>query len=119
WHRHDSIVCEHVLEKRIERRIVDVGNQHALSQIVQNDDATASTQAAKGSLMQLRPRARTGTENQQSDRLAAVAERHHEQPGSPVLAALRIAYHRAGAVIDLAFFSGRRHDDSNGFWSLR
>ena len=37
----------------------------------------------------------------QADRLAAVAERQHEQLRAPVFAARRIADHRASAVIDL------------------
>ena len=54
-------------------------------------------------------------------RLAAVAQRQHEQPRAPVLAGVRIAHHRAGAVIDLRFFAGCGLDDRACFrrWPIR
>src|ERR1700739_4949805 len=45
-------------------------------------------------------------------------QRHDEQPRSPILAALRIAHHRAGAVIDLCFLARRCRDHHAGFGSL-
>src|SRR5438094_1058766 len=48
-------------------------------------------------------------------RFAAVTQCHHEQPGSSILAALRIANHGTGSVIDLAFFSGSSDDDAGSF----
>ena len=68
--------------------------------------------------MQFGPDLRTGPEHQQANRLAAVTERQHEQPRAPVLAAVRIADHGAGAVIDLGFFAGRGFDDGAGFRRL-
>ena len=65
--------------------------------------------------MQFGPDARAGAEHQQPNRFAAVAQRQHEQPRAPVLAGLRIAHHRAGAVIDLRFFAGRGLDHHAGF----
>ncbi len=56
--------------------------------------------------------------HQQAYRLAAVTQRHHEQSCPPVLAALRVADHGAGAVIDLRFFSSYGEDDSNGVRQL-
>ena len=46
---------------------------------------------------------------------AAVAQRQHEQPRAPVLAGLRVAHHRAVAVIDLRFFAGRGLDHHASF----
>src|SRR5205823_5107388 len=40
---------------------------------------------------------------------------HHEQAGSSIFAALRIANHGAGSVIDLAFFSGSSSYDAGRF----
>ncbi len=54
-------------------------------------------------------------ENEQTDRLAAVAKGQHEQAGAAVLAALGAADHGAGAVINLRFFSRRGHDHRVGF----
>ena len=52
--------------------------------------------------------------NEEPDRLAGVAQRQDEEPGAPVRAGVRIADHRALAVIDLAFFTRGRGDDDTG-----
>ena len=113
-HGDGTVVCEHVAVQRIERGIVDVGDEHALAQVIQHDDASHATQPAKSSFVQLGPDPRTGTEHQQAHRLAAVTQRQHEQPRAPVLAGLRIAHHGAGAVIDLRFFARRGVDHRRG-----
>ena len=69
--------------------------------------------------MQLGPHPRTGTEGQQPNRLAAAAQRQDEQPRAPILAAVGIAHHRPGAVIDLRLFAGRGVDHHARFRRLR
>ena len=60
--------------------------------------------------MQLGPDLRAGVEHQETNRLAAVAKGQHEQTHAPVLAAVGIADHGTGAVIDLGLFPrGVRH----------
>src|SRR5437016_8313051 len=61
--------------------------------------------------MEFGPDPHTGTEHQQPYRFATIAQREHEQTGASILTALRFAYHRPAAVIDLAFFSrgGENH----------
>ena len=71
---------------------------------------TTPPRPAEGLLMQFRPSAGAGLEDEQTDRLAAVAQGQHEQAGAAVLATLRVADHGAGAVIHLGFFTGRGHD---------
>ena len=114
WHRHHAVVRKHIAVERIERGIVEVGLEHALAQIVEHHHARAATEPAKGFLVELGPDLRTGTKDQQADRLAAVAQRHDEQPSAPVLAAFLVAHHRTGAVIDLGFFAGCGQNDANG-----
>jgi hypothetical protein len=58
----------------------------------------------------LGPDVRAGTEGEQTYRLAAASERQHEQSCASIFAGLRIADHGAGAVIDLALFSGCGND---------
>ena len=53
----------------------------------------AAAQPAEGLLVQFGPDARAGVEDQQTNALAAVAERQHEQARAAILAALRIADH--------------------------
>ena len=53
--RDDAVVREHVAVERIERRVVDVGREDALAQIVEHDDARRAAEPAKGALVQLRP----------------------------------------------------------------
>src|ERR1051326_3269128 len=75
-------------------------------------------QPPKSLLMQLGPDPRTGMKHQQANRLAAVAQRHHEHPGSPVFARGWVAHHRPLAVIDLALFAGGCFDHHTSFWRL-
>src|SRR5882672_3914667 len=79
----------------------------------------APPQSTKGSFVQLGPDARTGAEREQTNRLAAATQRHHEQPGATVLAILGIAHHRSGAVIDLRLLASRGDDHDASFGSLR
>ena len=118
-HGHRAVVRQHVPIEGIESRIVNVGDEHAFAQIVEHDDAGGATQPAKGAFVQFGPDARTGAEGKQTNRLAAAAERHHEQPSAPVLAALGIAHHGAGAVINLRLLASRGDDHDAGFGGLR
>ena len=68
--------------------------------------------------MELGPDARTGSERQQPYCLAAIAQREHEQTGASILAALRFAYHRPAAVIDLTLFSWSGEDHRPRLWYL-
>ncbi len=76
--RDDIVVSEHVAVQRIDGGIVDVWFEHSLAQIVEHGDPCHPAQPAKGLLVQLSPSLRAGAEHQQSNGLAAVAEREHE-----------------------------------------
>jgi len=69
---------EHVAVQRINSGIVDVRLEHPFAQIVEHDDFGHAAQPAKGFLVQLSPRLRTGAEHQQANRFAAVTQRQHE-----------------------------------------
>ena len=101
-----AVVCQNIAIQWIQTGIVDVGDQNTFFQIVQNHDSRRSAQPPKGLLMQLGPGACARTGAQQPNRFAAVAQRQYEHPGAPVLAALRVAHHRAAAVINLRLFPG-------------
>src|ERR1035437_4481975 len=117
-HGHRAVVREHIAIEGIESGIVNVGDEHALAQIVEHDDARGAAQPAKGAFVQLGPDARTAAEGQQTNRFAAAAQRHYEQPGAPVLAALAIAHHRSSAAIDLRLLAGRGDDHDAGLGRL-
>ena len=107
---------QHVGVYGIDRGVVDIRLEHALAKVVEDHHARTATQAAEGLLMQLGPNLRAGLEDQETDRLAAVAEGHHEQAHAAVLAAVRIASHGAGAVIHLGLFAGRGLDYGAGLF---
>ena len=109
--RDDAVVREHVAVERIERRVVDVRREHAFFEIVEDDHAHRAAEPTKRALVELGPDLRARLPHQQPHRFARVAERQDEEPRAPVLARLRMADHRAVAVIDLAFFAGRGGDD--------
>jgi len=107
-------VCKDIAVERIERGLVDVGSEYALAQIVEYHHPRTATESAKGFLVQLGPRLRTGAKDQQADRLATVAQGHDEQPSASVLASLLVAHHGTGAVVDLNLFARRCQDDPDG-----
>jgi hypothetical protein len=107
--RHGAVVREHVAIERIDRRVVHVRQQDTLFEIVEHDYAQRAAQTTESFLVKLGPDARTRAENQQPDRLSAVAEGHHEEPCPPV-PTRRVAHHRARPVIHLPFLSRRRHN---------
>ena len=89
--RDDAVVREHVAIERIERGVVDVGREHALAQIVEDDDADGAAQPTKRPLVQLRPDLRARSPHQQPHRLARAAERQDKEARAPVLAGAAVA----------------------------
>src|SRR5207302_253777 len=85
--------------------------EHALFQIVEDDDADGTAESTTRAFMQLRPDLRARSPHQQSHGLAGAAERQDEKARAAVLARAAIAHHRAIAVVDLAFFARRRRND--------
>src|SRR5205823_6475656 len=109
WERDDAVVREDVAVERVERRVVDVGREHPLLEIVEDDGLRHAAEPAKRLLVELRPDPRTRLPGQEPDRLAAVAEGENEEARAAVLAGLRMADHRAVAVsvdTSLAGFAG-------------
>ena len=115
-HRHHAVVLQHVGIHGVDGGIVDVGLKHTLAKVVEHYHARATTQATEGLLMQLGPGLRAGVEDQEPNRLAAVAEGHHEQAHAAILAGVRVADHGAGAIIDLGLFADRGLDHRAGFF---
>src|SRR5438046_10614349 len=91
--RDGAVMLQHIPVEGIERGIVDVGGEHALAQVIEHNHKRGSSEPAKSLLMQFGPDLRTGTKYQQANGLAAVAQRHHEQPRAPVLTRERVADH--------------------------
>ena len=54
----DAVVREHVAIERIERRLVDVGREHALFEVVEDDDPRRAAEPTKRALVELGPRLR-------------------------------------------------------------
>jgi hypothetical protein len=90
---------------------VNIRNQHALTKVIEHHHPHGPAQPVKSFLVQFGP-------DEEPNRLPAVAESHHEQPGAPILAALRIADHGAGAVIYLTFFTRSRDDHDSRLGNL-
>ena len=104
--RDDAVMREHVAIERIERRIVNIRGEDALAKIVEHDDLDRAAEPAKRAFVQLRPDLRARSPRQQPHRLARVAQSEHEQAHAAVLPGLRVAHHRALAVVGLAFLPG-------------
>src|SRR6266576_4068011 len=109
---------EHVAIEGIERGLVDVRNQNTFAQIIQHQDARSSAESTKSFLVQFGPDTCAGAERQQPYCLATIAQRKHEQTGASILAALRFAYHRPAAVINLTLLSCSSEDHRPCLWYL-
>lgn len=66
--------------------------------------------------MELRPRLRARAPDDQTNGLARVPQREHEELGPAVLSGVRMAHHRSAAVVDLSFLAGSGRDDHAGFF---
>jgi len=109
----DTVVREHIPIQWIERRLVDVGREHAYFEVVEHDHSGRATESAKGPLVQFGPRLRTRLPDQESYGFARVAEGEDKQTRTAKLSGLRMADHRSVTVVDLRFFyDGRRDDDA-------
>ena len=69
--------------------------------------------------MQFGPHPGAGTKDQQADRFATIAERHHKQTGSSVLATFFVAHHGIRAVVDLSLLAGCGPNNPYGLSRLR
>jgi hypothetical protein len=50
-HGHHAVVCEHIPKEWVKSRIVDVSDDYALPQIVENHQARTPTESTEGFLM--------------------------------------------------------------------
>src|SRR5688572_7806499 len=87
--RDDAVVREHVAVERIERGIVDVWGEDAFFEIVEDDDADRAAEPTKSAFVELGPDLRARLPDQQTHRLARVAQRQDEESRASVLARLR------------------------------
>ena len=94
-----AVVGQHLAIERIERRLVDIGRQHALFQVVEDDDPRRSAQSTKRAFMELRPGLCTRLPNQQMHGFARVGEGQDEETGAAMLAGLWMADHRPVSVV--------------------
>jgi hypothetical protein len=117
--RHGAVVREHVPVERVQGGIVDVGREHALTEIVEDGGADGAAEPAEGLFVELGPSARARLEGEQADALAAVAQGEDEQARAAVLPRDRVPHHRTVAVVDLPFFARGGHDHGMRVGRLR
>jgi hypothetical protein len=82
-HGDRTVMREHIAVERIESGIVDVRDEHALAQIVEDDDAGGATESAKRLLVQFSPDAGAGAEGQQTNGFRAPSGRCRNRPALP------------------------------------
>jgi hypothetical protein len=114
-----SIVGEHVATKRVQRGVVDIGDEYSFFEVIEYHHARTAAESTEGFLVELGPDAGTGAESQEAYRLPAIAEGHDEKSRAPIFSRLRIADHGAlASVIDLRFFAWCRDDPGSGMQLL-
>jgi hypothetical protein len=67
----DAVVGQDVAIERIERRVVDIGCEDSLAEIVEDDDAYRAAQSTKRALVELGPDLRARSPRQQTDTCAS------------------------------------------------
>src|SRR6476661_8726495 len=55
WQRDDTVMAQQVAIERIECRVVDVGREDALFQVIEDDDLRRAAEPTKRPLVQLAP----------------------------------------------------------------
>ena len=119
-HGDGAVVREHVAIERIERGIVDVGNEHAFASDCRARRRAWRRPAGERLVRATRPRCAnwSGSVSRRTDlRLKpSVSTNSRVRRYLPVL---RVAHHGAGAVIDLRLLAGRGDDDDASFRRLR
>ena len=111
---HRAVMGQQVAVQRVERRIIDIGPEDALAEVVEDHCAGDAAQAAKGAFVEFGPDVRAGVKGEQPYGLAAPAQGEHKHPRAAVAAAVWIADHRPAAVVDLGLLTGGRDDDGAG-----
>ena len=76
--RDGAVVREEIAVEGVHGGVVDIRRQHALAEIVEDDDAHGASQPAKRLLVQLGPGSGARGEEEQPHALAAVAQREDE-----------------------------------------
>ena len=109
---HHAIVGEHIAKQWINRGIVNVRNQDAFFQVVENDDSRTATESAKGSpsWQSHEMRALERHASKRTD-LRLYPRVNTNSRAAAVLARLRVADQRTAAVIDLGFSPWLGQDD--------
>jgi len=90
---------------RIQLRLVQIGLEDALLEIVEDDIAHRSAKHPERLLVQSRPSVLVRLPHHFAERLARVLQRHHEQL-RPAVLAVRVARERALAEVHLRLFPG-------------
>ena len=109
--RRHAVVREHVAVQGVQARLVHVGREDALFQVVEDHDPRSAAQPTERFLVKLRPDLRARLPRQQPNTLATAAQREHEQSHPAVLLRVRVEHHRTVAtVVDLPLFARRGLD---------
>ena len=108
--RDDTVMRQQITIEGIERRVVDVRGEHALFEVIEDDDFRRAAKSSKRALVQFAPDLRARAPRQQPHRFARARQREDEEARASILAGLGPPDHRPVAIIDLAFFTGRRGD---------
>jgi hypothetical protein len=98
---HHAVVLQGCGVDRVEFRLVQVGLEHALLEVVEHDVVAAAAEVAPGLLVQPGPGFLAGAPDHAAVAAPRVAQRGHEQPRLAPAVAARHAGGRTLAVVDL------------------
>lgn len=100
-----GVMSQHRAVNRVELGLVQIRLENAFLQVVEHDIARDPAKIPERLFMELRPDLLAGLPNHPPEAAPRVAQRHHEQAGTTVAAALRINRRRALTIVDLGLLA--------------
>ena len=116
---HHAVMGERGGVHGVQFRLVQVGLDDALLEVVQHDVAAAAAEVAPSLLVQSRPGLLAGLPDHPPVAAPRIPQRHHEQPRLAVPLGARHAGRRTFTVVDLDFLAGGELQPVELFWFAR
>lgn len=112
----DAVMGQHRAVDRIELRFVQIGREDAFLQVVEDGITDHPAKISKCLFVKLRPDLLAGFPDHAPEAAPRIAQRHHEQAGPAISAALGIDRRRALAIVDLSFLAGKEFKTIKLLW---
>ena len=104
---HAAVVSECRCVELVDLRVVDIGIDHALFEIIRPNDPSRAAKVREALFMEFRPNLRRRFPKRFGKHVTTHPQRHDEEPRLTILSGLWMSRRRAFAVVDLRFVTRR------------